>query len=56
MMAFKRTDWKNFLWSPVILLVTAAFQFHRHHPETAFLFVGAAVIILIIILIQLRKK
>jgi hypothetical protein len=55
-MAFNRTDWKNLIWMPVILLVTAAFQFYRHHPETAFLFVGAAVIILIIIFIRLRKK
>jgi len=56
MMAFNRTDWKNLIGLPVILLVTAAFQFHRHHPETAFLFVAATVIILVIIFIQLRKK
>jgi uncharacterized membrane protein len=55
-MPFNTTDWKNLIWTPVILLVTAAFQFYRHHPETACLFVGAAFIILIIIFIQLRKK
>jgi hypothetical protein len=55
-MAFSRTDWKNLIAAPVILLITAAFQFHRHHPETAFLFLGVALIILIVIYIKLRRK
>jgi uncharacterized membrane protein len=55
-MAFSKTDWKNLIWTPVVLLVSAGFQFSRHRPEIGFLFVAISVVILIVIYIQLLRK